>query len=536
MGVLAFVHGYPERLDQSVGAVCRKQRLCHQFVGIQLARARVLADLIVHERLRERRGVLFVVSELAEAHDVDHHILGELLAVVQRDLRGQHDRFRIVAVHVQHGRFDHLHDVGAIQRRAGVARVAGGEADLVVDDHMHRAAGEVAARLSQRQRLHDHTLAGKGRIAVHEDGQHRMAGDVATAVQPRLDRAFDHRVDDFEVRRIERETQVHRTARGGDIAGKALVVLDVTGWQVLGRGVIELGEQLGRGLAQRVDQHVQSAAVGHADHDFLHARHTGALHEFIHRGDEALAAFEREPLLPHVFGVQVALQTLGCGELLKDVLLLVGREVRLGADRLEPHLPPALFGRVGDVHVLGTDRAAVGFAQRLQDLPQRHVLGGREIGVRGAERDVHVGLAQVVEGGLELGNLRSLLTLERVQIGPARAEEAVGRDQRLHVNLLARDGKIGTAGLGSECVGLGSLCERFDHRRMSHVALIGAIDRRQVLQRVEVGTPVFGHRTRVVEIGLVHLFYVWRIATVQMRVRPVFLHHFAHLVHRFPAR
>ena len=44
---------------------------------------------------------------------------------------------------------------------------------------------------------------------------------------------------------------------------------------------------------------------------------------------------------------------------------------------LEPLLPPALLRRVGDVHVLGADRAAVGFAQRLHDLAQRHLLAGR---------------------------------------------------------------------------------------------------------------------------------------------------------------
>ena len=34
---------------------------------------------------------------------------------------------------------------------------------------------------------------------------------------------------------------------------------------------LELGEQLGGRLAQHVDQHVEAAAVGHADHDLLDA-------------------------------------------------------------------------------------------------------------------------------------------------------------------------------------------------------------------------------------------------------------------------
>jgi hypothetical protein len=58
--------------------------------------------------------------------------------------------------------------------------------------------------------------------------------------------------------------------------------------------------------------------------------------------------------------------------------------VKLGLLRIafQPLLPPALLGRVGAVHELGADGAAVGFAQRLHDLAQGHVLGLGEIGVR----------------------------------------------------------------------------------------------------------------------------------------------------------
>ena len=89
------------------------------------------------------------------------------------------------------------------------------------------------------------------------------------------------------------------------------MVLDVPGRQVFLRGVVELREQLGGRLAQRVDEHVQAAAVRHADDDFLYALRAAALHQLVHRDDEALAAFEREALLADVLGVQVALEPLG---------------------------------------------------------------------------------------------------------------------------------------------------------------------------------------------------------------------------------
>ena len=62
----------------------------------------------------------------------------------------------------------------------------------------------------------------------------------------------------------------------------------------------------------------------HADDDLLHALAAGALDELVHRGDEALAALEREALLADVLGVQVALEPFGRGQPLEDVDLLVG--------------------------------------------------------------------------------------------------------------------------------------------------------------------------------------------------------------------
>jgi hypothetical protein len=390
---------------------------------------------------------------------------------------------------------------------------------------VQRATGVVAARLRQRQRLHHHALAGEGGVAVHQHRQHLRAGLVAAAIHARLDAAFDHRVHDLQVAGVEGQAQVHRAAGGGDVGAEALVVLHVARRQVLGRGVVELGEQVLGHLAQGVDQHVQPAAVGHADHHFLHAVGAGTLHHLVHAGDEALAAFQAEALLADVLGVQVAFQALGGGEPVEDVLLLVDAEAGLAADGLQPLLPPALFRRVGAVHELGADGAAVGLAQRLHDLAQGHVLGLAEIGVRGAERDVHVGLAQVVKRRLQLGNLGALGALERIEVGPAAAQETVGGDQRLHMHLLARHGQVGRAGLQGEGIGLGALGEALDHRGVGHIARLRAIGGRHVLQVVEVGAPVVGHAAGVVEVGLVKLFDIRGIATEQVRVGPVLLHH-----------
>ena len=96
-----------------------------------------------------------------------------------------------------------------------------------------------------------HALAGEGGVAVHQHRQHLLALRVGAAVHAGAHRAFDHRVDDLQVRGVEGQRQVHRAAGGGHVGAEALVVLHVAGGQVFLRGVVELGEQVGGHLAQR---------------------------------------------------------------------------------------------------------------------------------------------------------------------------------------------------------------------------------------------------------------------------------------------
>ena len=159
-------------------------------------------DRLVHQRLRERRLVAFVVAVAAIAEHVDDDRLLEFLPELGRDLGGEHHRFRIVAVDVENRRLDHLGDVGRIRRRARIARI-GGEADLIVDDEMHRAAGAVAAQAGQAETFRDHALPGERRIAVNQQRHHHGAifrrGAELILLGAHL--AEHHRIDDFEMRR-----------------------------------------------------------------------------------------------------------------------------------------------------------------------------------------------------------------------------------------------------------------------------------------------------------------------------------------------
>ena len=123
----------------------------------------------------------------------------ELHAVVQGDAGGEDHGLRVVAVDVQDGGVDDLGDVGAVVGGAGVQGVGGGEADLVVDDHVHRAAGGVAGGLRHVQAFHDHALSGKGGVAVDQYGQDFVALGVAAALLAGLHRALHHRVGDLQM-------------------------------------------------------------------------------------------------------------------------------------------------------------------------------------------------------------------------------------------------------------------------------------------------------------------------------------------------
>ena len=80
-------------------------------------------------------------------------------------LGGLHHHLRLVAAHVQHGGSHGPGQVGAVQ--GGAAALAGrGEAHLVVDDQVQRAAHLEVRQPAERQGLLVDTLPGERRVTV----------------------------------------------------------------------------------------------------------------------------------------------------------------------------------------------------------------------------------------------------------------------------------------------------------------------------------------------------------------------------------
>ncbi len=495
VGVQALVHRRAIRRDHRVGFLLADHARLHQRVGVQAPRARMLVDLLVHERLRDHRLVGLVVAEAPEADEIDEHVAVILLAIFHRELDREQAHLGIVRIDVEDRAVRHLRDVGAVERAARVARVGRGEADLVVDDDVDRAAGVVAARLGHVEAfLHD-ALSRDGGVAVDQHRQHLVALGIAPAVLARAHRAFHHGIHRLEVRGIEREGEVHRAAGRDHVRGEALVILHVARGELLRVLALELREELARHLAQRVDEHVEAPAMRHADDRLLHPRGAGDLDEVIEHRRQRVAALAGEALLADVARVQVALERLRRGEALEDLPALLRAVGGPRADGLEPRLDEALHARVGDVHVLRAERAAVGVLQRLHDVAQAHaVRSGPERA--DVELGVEVRVGEAVSGEVEVGDVLRLLALQRIELRLGHAQRAVLADQLEHLHLLVHGG--GVHHRARDAPALAELDERLDDRRMRDV-------RRAAAQGIEIRAPVRGHRAGIREVALVLL-------------------------------
>ena len=142
-----------------------KRTFRDELVAVLLVRGSVRLDLLVHERLREHGLVDFVVSVLAVAHDVHHHVPPERLPPLRRELHDPRDSLDVVAVDVEHGRVDALGDVGAVRARSRVLGIRR-ERHLVVHHDVNGSADGVLGELGHVEGLVDDTLAAERAVAV----------------------------------------------------------------------------------------------------------------------------------------------------------------------------------------------------------------------------------------------------------------------------------------------------------------------------------------------------------------------------------
>ena len=406
-------------------------------------------DDFVHQRLRERRLIRFVVAVTPVPHEVDEEILIEPLTVGDAEAHGLNARFGIVGVDVDDRDLEPLRRIAGVVGRARVDRV-GRESNLIVADDVQRAADAIPAQQRHVERFWNDALAGKRRVAVHDDRQRRrLETRVRRAADHALARARDaghDRIHKLEMARIRHELESNwARARHRALAAIALVVLHVARVAVgVGRGVptLELLEQSAIRLSHHMRQHVEPAAVRHANHDHLRAGAHAARDRLVEHRNEGIEAFDREPLHVDVSAAEETLEAIDLGETLKQRLLLVVGQRRRCATRFDRRAKPVAFRVFAQVLELVRQRAAVVVAHRLNDV------GGCAVGVgakNGTRQLSQVGVGDAVEFRLELHRARRR-TPERIERNRQVTEFLDRGKQFRGAGGFAEKGRVGRAG------------------------------------------------------------------------------------------
>ena len=149
---------------------------------------------------------------------------------------------------------------------------------------------------------------------------------------------------------------------------------------------------------------------------------------------ERLAAFQRKPLLPHVFRVQEMLETLRLEQLAQQRDLEIAARAPESAGRaLDALAQPVPHADVLDVHELEADGAGVDALQRVDHLPQLHACGRPgKTSRRPARSRSFSAKPKLPQPQKRL--LRPFIG-ERVELGQRVADGAIGIDQALHARL-----------------------------------------------------------------------------------------------------
>ncbi len=315
----------------------------------------------------------------------------------------------------------------------------GGETDLVVDHDVYGAAGPVTGQHRHVQRLGDHTLSGERRVTVQHERQDREAVVLVEEILLGAHQTFEDRVDGLEMaggvggqRHVDLVVAEHLVV----LALGSEVVLHVTRTVGLRRVqvALELAEDLRVRLADDVGEHVQAAAVRHADDDLGEAVLGALVDDRVHHRDDRLGTLEREALLTDVLGLQEGLEGLRRVQLAQDVLLLADR----GLDVLDLHtfLQPLLLFRFQDVGVLHTDVPAIRVAQDGQHIAQLHLLLAVE--TADLEGAVEIPEGQAVGRDVQIRMAAARITVhhQRIDVGHQVTAAAIGRDEFEHAGAL----------------------------------------------------------------------------------------------------
>ena len=288
------------------------------------------------------------------------------------------------------------------------------------------------------------------------------------------------------------------------------MILDVTHRSRLHQASLELVEQVTRLLAEDVDQHVQPAAVRHADYRLDHAVGASTLQRFVQHRNQAVRAFEAEPLGSRILCVKILLEALGGRQPLQHDAFLGRVQRGIRARRFHAPAHPQLFGGIGDVHVLDPDRRAVGAFEGIQDVAQARRALVKEMRRTRLEHGVEIGRREAVIIKGQFRRVNPPPDPQRVQAGAAVTPAAVRGDQFQHAHLLGlvlvRDFGADLFRARTEPVA-SKPSEMLDDGAVRDIGCLPPSG-----QPVETVAPLFRDPARVVQERLVERLQVRRVA------------------------
>src|SRR5271163_3005785 len=124
-------------------------------------------------------------------------------------------------------------------------------------------------------------------------------------------------------------------------------------------------------LAHDLREHIEPAAMRHADNDLAHAERAAALDDLLQCRDHRFGPVETKSLRPGEFHVAEFLKTFGFDQLVEDGALAFARERDLLVRAFDALLDPAFLRAVGNVQEFDAQRLAIGAAQDADDLAYR---------------------------------------------------------------------------------------------------------------------------------------------------------------------
>src|SRR5260370_26032717 len=125
-------------------------------------------------------------------------------------------------------------------------------------------------------------------------------------------------------------------------------------------GAVRLGHDL--------RQHVESAAVRHADHDFAYAERAAALDDLLERRNHRFAAVQPEALGSGELYIAEFIEAFGFDQFIEDSAFAFTRECNLLVRTFDAFLDPALLRGAGDVEEFDAERLTIGSAPDANDL------------------------------------------------------------------------------------------------------------------------------------------------------------------------